>query len=146
MRARIRLTLEKNKPWIRSPHYLTSPDETTTRAGNKTTRGQEYAAVGIDPILLNATKQAVRSAIAWLVGEKGLTREEAYMLCSVVADLKIVEAVDIPHYAVSCSIPLSIFHGFCLSRIEFIPGSLVDNAQNSNHEKVTAIDLLIQLL
>lgn len=76
-RARIRLTLEKNKPWIRSPHYLTSPDETTTRAGNRTTRGQKYAAVGIDTNLLDATKKTVRSAIAWLVGEKGLTREKA---------------------------------------------------------------------
>ncbi|OAQ69036.1 acetamidase/formamidase [Pochonia chlamydosporia 170] len=106
MKARLRLTLEKNKPWIKSPHYLTS-SEVKNRANNN--RGQEYAAVGIDDNLLEATKKGLRSAIDWLVGEKGLTREEAYMLCSVVADLKIVEAVDMPHYAVACSIPLSIF-------------------------------------
>lgn len=106
MKARLRLTLEKNKPWVKSPHYLTS-SEAKTRANNN--RGQEYAAVGIDENLLEATKKGLRSAIDWLVGEKNLTREEAYMLCSVVADLKIVEAVDMPHYAVACSIPLSIF-------------------------------------
>ncbi|KAG5999458.1 hypothetical protein E4U21_006787 [Claviceps maximensis] len=105
MTARLRLTLERNKPWIKSPHYL------TCRAGTKPARGQEYAAVGIDASLVEATKKGLRGAIAWLVAEKGLTREEAYMLCSVVADLKIVEAVDMPHYAVACSIPLSIFTG-----------------------------------
>ncbi|KAG6032926.1 hypothetical protein E4U41_007084 [Claviceps citrina] len=108
MKARLRLTLEKNKPWVKSPHYLTCSD-IKTRAGD--TRGQEYAAVGIDADVLEATKKGLRSAIDWLAGEKDLTREEAYMLCSVVADLKIVEAVDMPHYAVACCIPLSIFAG-----------------------------------
>jgi acetamidase/formamidase len=106
MKARLRFTLEKNKPWIKSPHFLTS-SEAQTRANNN--RGQEYAAIGIDANLLEATKKAVRSAIDWLAAEKDLAREEAYMLCSVVADLKIVEAVDMPHYAVACAIPLSIF-------------------------------------
>ncbi|TWU76618.1 hypothetical protein ED733_008175 [Metarhizium rileyi] len=106
MKARLRLTLEKNKAWVKSPHYLTSP-EAKTRVNNN--RGQEYAAVGIDADLLEATKKGVRSAIDWLVAEKGLEREEAYMLCSVVGDLKVLEAVDMPHYAVACSIPLSIF-------------------------------------
>ncbi|KAK2595315.1 hypothetical protein QQS21_006971 [Conoideocrella luteorostrata] len=108
MKARLRLTLEKNKPWVKSPHYLTS-SEPKTRASSF--RGQEYATVGIDANLLEATKKGLRGAIDWLVGEKGLGREDAYMLCSVVADLKIVEAVDMPHYAVACSIPLSIFVG-----------------------------------
>ncbi|KAF5123585.1 hypothetical protein E5D57_011500 [Metarhizium anisopliae] len=106
MKARLRLTLEKDKPWVKSPHYLTSP-EAKTRANSN--RGQEYAAVGIDANLLEATKKGVRGAIDWLCAEKDLSREEAYMLCSVVGDLKIVEAVDMPHYAVACCIPLGIF-------------------------------------
>lgn len=108
MKARLRLTLEKDKPWVKSPHYLTSP-EAKTRANSN--RGQEYAAVGIDANLLEATKKGVRGAIDWLCAEKDLSREEAYMLCSVVGDLKIVEAVDMPHYAVACCIPLGIFVG-----------------------------------
>ncbi|KAG5953707.1 hypothetical protein E4U53_003499 [Claviceps sorghi] len=107
MMARLRFTPEENKSWVKSPHYLTSSDVTAAHAPN--IRGQEYAAVAVDGHLLEATKKGLRGAIAWLVGEKGLTREEAYMLCSVVVDLKIVEVVGMPHYAVACSTPLSIF-------------------------------------
>ncbi|KHN98039.1 acetamidase/formamidase [Metarhizium album ARSEF 1941] len=106
IKARLRLTLEKDKPWVKSPHFLTCP-EAEARADHR--RGQEYAAVGIDADLLEATKKGVRGAIDWLCADKGLAREEAYMLCSVVGDLKVVEAVDMPHYAVACSIPLGIF-------------------------------------
>ena len=104
MTARLRLTIEKAKPWVQSPHYLTAPTSAQTAQ-----RGQEYAAVGIDADLREAARKGLRSAIDWLQGEKGLSREEAYMLCSVVADLKIVEAVDMPHYAVACAVPLGIF-------------------------------------
>lgn len=41
--------------------------------------------------------------------EKGLSRVEAYMLASVAADLRIVEAVDMPHFAVACAFPLGVF-------------------------------------
>ncbi|KAJ6444606.1 acetamidase/formamidase [Purpureocillium lavendulum] len=104
MRARLRLSVEKGKPWVQSPHYLTAPT-----APLATRRGQEYAALGIDADVREAARKGLRSAIDWLQAEKGLSREEAYMLCSVVADLKIVEAVDMPHYAVACAVPLGIF-------------------------------------
>ncbi|KYK59384.1 acetamidase/formamidase [Drechmeria coniospora] len=102
MRARLRLTVEKDKPWIRSPHYMTAPKP-------EPTRGCEYAVVGIDADLREAARKALRGAIDWLAAERALSRAEAYMLCSVVADLKIVEAVDMPHYAVACAVPLAIF-------------------------------------
>ena len=49
--------------------------------------------------------------LAWLIHTKDLTKEEACVLMSIAGDLKIVEAVDMPNYAVSMSIPLSIFVG-----------------------------------
>ncbi|OAA68859.1 acetamidase/formamidase [Cordyceps fumosorosea ARSEF 2679] len=104
MRARLRFTLEKGKPWVRSPHLITPPGEQPYAD-----RGQEYAVMGIDADLREATRKAVRSAIEWLSAEKGLERSEAYMLCSVVGDLKIAQTVDMPHYGVVCSIPLGIF-------------------------------------
>ena len=107
MTARLRLTVERGKSWVRSPHYLTPAPGPESQPEPR--RGQEYAAVGIDADLREAARKGLRGAIDWLEGEKGLTREEAYMLCSVVADLKIVEAVDMPHYAVACSVPLNIF-------------------------------------
>ena len=41
---------------------------------------------GIAPDLMDATREAVRAMIAHLVNACGLTREEAYVLCSVAAD------------------------------------------------------------
>jgi formamidase len=38
----------------------------------------------------------------------GLERENAYALCSVAADLRISEAVNVPYGLVSCSLPLSV--------------------------------------
>jgi acetamidase/formamidase len=105
MHTTIKLSVEKSKPWITSPHFITPKDESV-----KSEKG-EYAALGIDADLREASKKALRGMIAWLVSEKGLSREEAYMLASVAADLKIAEIVDMPHYAVACSLPLSVFMG-----------------------------------
>lgn len=109
MKVTVRLTVEKGMKWVVSPHYVTSEkhSENLMRGGNK----GEYAVLGIDADLREASRKALRGLINWLVGEKGLTREEAYILASVAADLKIAEAVDMPHYGVACSLPLSIFVG-----------------------------------
>lgn len=107
MKVTVRLTVEKGMKCVISPHYVTSEkhSENLMRAGNK----GEYAALRIDANLREASRKALRSMINWLVAEKGLTREEAYILASVTADLKIAEAVDMPHYGVACSLPLSVF-------------------------------------
>ena len=44
-----------------------------------------------------------------LVSERGLSREEAYAVCSVAVDLKISEIVDAPNWIVSAFLPESIF-------------------------------------
>jgi acetamidase/formamidase len=41
--------------------------------------------------------------------ERGFSREEAYIICSVAADLKISEIVDAPNWIVSAFMPDSIF-------------------------------------
>jgi len=53
-----------------------------------------YIAMGLNPDLSEALKSAVREAIDFLVAEKHLTREDAYMLCSVAVDFNITQAVD----------------------------------------------------
>lgn len=111
MTARIRLTVEKQKPWVVSPHYLTSENIDVQAEGKERGGKGYYAACGVDPDLREASRKALRGLIAWLVGEKRLTREEAYMLASVSADLKMAEVVDMPNYVVACSLPLSIFVG-----------------------------------
>jgi acetamidase/formamidase len=47
--------------------------------------------------------------IQHLHATRGLTREEAYVLCSAAADLRIEEAVDRPNWLVSLSLPSSVF-------------------------------------
>ena len=40
-----------------------------------------------------AARMAVREMITYLGAEHGLGREDAYMLCSVAADLRLLEVV-----------------------------------------------------
>ena len=53
-----------------------------------------WIVMGIDSNLVTAAKNAVREAISFLVTEKHLTREDAYMLASVAVDFNITELVD----------------------------------------------------
>ena len=44
-----------------------------------------------------------------LLGERGYTREQAYVICSVAVDLRISNAVDLPNVLVSALLPEAIF-------------------------------------
>lgn len=68
-----------------------------------------YCTMGIGPDLYINAQKAIRYMIKHLVDQYGLTREEAYILCSVAVDLKISEIVNRPNWIVSAYLPLSIF-------------------------------------
>ncbi|ROW09675.1 hypothetical protein VMCG_02274 [Cytospora schulzeri] len=87
-------------------HYTTPPR--TGEVAEDDLKGT-YAALGIHADPREAARMALRGLIDWLEKEKGLARTEAYMLASVAASLKMTEVVDMPNFAVSCSIPLSTF-------------------------------------
>jgi len=53
-----------------------------------------YIGMGFDDDLSNATRKALRNTIDFLVAEKGMTRDDAYMLISVAGDVEITELVD----------------------------------------------------
>ncbi len=74
-----------------------------------TNRGRYYAVTAHGPDLFASSQQAVRYMIDHLVRERGLSREEAYIVCSVAVDLKISEIVDAPNWIVSAFLPESIF-------------------------------------
>lgn len=57
----------------------------------------------------DATTDAIREMITHLHDERGLTRKEAYILCSVAADLKINEVVDDSNWVVSAYLTDSLF-------------------------------------
>ena len=63
------------------------------------------------PDLFASSQQAIRYMIDHLVEERGLSREQAYILSSVAVDLSISEIVDAPNWIVSASLPESIFAG-----------------------------------
>lgn len=63
------------------------------------------------PDLYANAQQALRYMIDHLVHERGLSREEAYVLCSVCVDLKINEIVDVPNWIVSASLPEIVLRG-----------------------------------
>jgi acetamidase/formamidase len=54
----------------------------------------KFITMGIDEDLTAATKMAVREMIDFLVQEKHMTREDAYMLASMAADLHVTQVVD----------------------------------------------------
>lgn len=58
--------------------------------------------------LLLASRNALANLMD-LLEERGFTRQQAYVLCSVAADLRIGNVVDAPNYTVSAMIPEAIF-------------------------------------
>jgi formamidase len=46
-----------------------------------------------------------------LLEERGFTRQQAYVICSVGVDLRISNVVDVPNYVVSALLPEAIFAG-----------------------------------
>lgn len=55
-----------------------------------------------------AARNAVLNMIA-LLQERGYSREQAYVICSVAMDLHVSNVVDVPNYTVSALLPEAIF-------------------------------------
>ena len=67
-----------------------------------------WIAMGLNPDLTEALKMAVRETIDFLVAEKHMSREDAYMLASVGVDFDVTQAVD-GTKGIHAMIPKSIF-------------------------------------
>ena len=91
---------------IDSPQYRVPPGALPRAEGTG-----YHVSTGVAPDLMEATKQAVRATMEQLVDRHGLSREEAYALCSVAADLRIHEVVDAPNWVVGAFLPDDIFTG-----------------------------------
>jgi acetamidase/formamidase len=103
MRARLRFTVESRT--ISAPRFQT-PGALTPLVDS----AGHHGAMGIGPDLMEGARAAVRESIAWLVEEHGLTREDAYVTCSLAGDLKLLEVVDGGMWNVGFTLPLSILH------------------------------------
>ena len=69
-----------------------------------------YITMGLHEDLTEATKLCVRETVDFLMTEKKLSRDDAYMLTSVAVDLRITQLVD-GNKGVHAMIPKSIFAG-----------------------------------
>lgn len=56
-----------------------------------------------------ATRDALIRIIDWMVENKGLSREQAYVVSAAAVDLRIGQLVDVPNFVVSAILPLDIF-------------------------------------
>jgi acetamidase/formamidase len=64
---------------------------------------------GIGPDLMQCARDAVSGMVDLLTATHGMRPVEAYMLCSVCADLRISEIVDRPNWVVSLYMPRIVF-------------------------------------
>ena len=69
----------------------------------------EIMTMGFDPDLNRAAEMAIREMVAYLVAERHMTPEDAYMLCSMAVDLQITQNVD-GVKGVHALLPKQIFH------------------------------------
>ncbi|MCS7386862.1 MAG: acetamidase/formamidase family protein [archaeon GB-1867-005] len=68
-----------------------------------------YLTVGVGSDLMTAARDAVLDMIDLIVSKHKLSREDAYILTSIMADLKISEIVDKPNWIVTAHLPKDIF-------------------------------------
>ena len=107
MYAVMRFSLEKDRS-IPTPQYRTAPGPLTPHVNY----GAFYGTTGVGGDLYAAAQDATRAMIDHLGSRYGLSAEDAYLLCSLVVDLKISEIVDAGQYVVSAVLPESIFLSF----------------------------------
>ena len=94
LQGRFRLTVRKDMS-------LTMP-----RAETDT----HYITHGIDPVLDNAAKQALREMLTLIQEKSNLSKEDAYTLCSIAADLRVSQIVN-QHKGIHVMLKKSALHG-----------------------------------
>jgi acetamidase/formamidase len=99
----LRFTVEKGRS-IPAPQYRT-PSPLTPRVNT----APFYATTGVGSDLYAAAQDAIRAMIDHITKTSGLGRQDAYVLCSLVVDLKISEIVDAGQYIVSAVLPEAVF-------------------------------------
>ncbi|HEX5260063.1 MAG TPA: acetamidase/formamidase family protein, partial [Gaiellales bacterium] len=104
MRTTIQVSVERDMG-LRAPALRRAPGPLTPRVD----AGGWFATTGVEADLMEAARSAVRGMIDHLVRTRGLSREDAYMLCSLAGDLKITEVVDAPNWMVGFFVPDAIF-------------------------------------
>ena len=115
----VRFTIHKGEaerhgirmPRFSHPGYFSSPEWAAPR-NFIATMGYPITSEGVNDgeNVTLAARNALLNMID-LLGERGWSREQAYVICSVAVDLKISNIVDLPNVTVSAFLPEDIFAG-----------------------------------
>jgi acetamidase/formamidase len=105
MRVALQLDLLKGAN-LRFPRFTTAGPVSRHFDAN----GYEVT-TGVGPDLMECARAAVKGMIDLLTSRHGMRPDEAYMLCSVCADLRVSEIVDVPNWVVSLYFPRVVFEG-----------------------------------
>ncbi|NQV19849.1 MAG: acetamidase/formamidase family protein [Rhodospirillales bacterium] len=89
---------------LKNPHFET-PGPVTRHLDEK----GYFVTTGIGPDLMQNARDAVSGMIDLLGRLQGLAAIDAYLLCSVCADLRIGEIVDLPNFIVTMYFPKVVF-------------------------------------
>ncbi len=103
MYATLRFNLLKGRS-IPAPQFQTPGSLTPKSEG-----AGWYATMGVNPDLMQAAKDSLRAMVEHISTTYSMEPVEAYVLASLVVDLKVSEVVDQPNWIVSSYLPLSIF-------------------------------------
>jgi acetamidase/formamidase len=76
-------------------------------SGSETSR--YHVCTGIHEDLMEATRDATRAMVDYIVHRHDRDRQEAYAIASVAVDLRIHEVVDVPNWVVGAFLPEAIF-------------------------------------
>ena len=97
--TRLRLSLSDKR--IQEPQLRLSGPPTVIQ-------GAYHGCTAHAPDLMLASQNATRYLIEWLCRETHLSAEDAYILASVVAELRISQVVDAPNWTVTAFFPLQV--------------------------------------
>lgn len=101
MRSTTRIRIHLSDVSVGHPH-VTSPS-----FGDPS--GAVHGCVANGTELLATVQTALRQLIQWICHERGLDAADAYVLCSVAAQLRLSQVVNAPRYTVTGFIPLGVF-------------------------------------
>ncbi|MCJ7499810.1 acetamidase/formamidase family protein [bacterium] len=89
---------------------ISFPQFTTPGPVSRHFDGKGYlVTTGVGPDLMESARNAVGDMVDLIASRYGMEEVEAYMLCSVCADLRISEIVDVPNFIVSYYFPRIVF-------------------------------------
>jgi acetamidase/formamidase len=104
MKVKLKVDLIKQQPLV-GPYALTSGDQISPRYAAK----PFHTFIESDENPRLACQRVVRRAMAYLQERIGVSKEQAYVLCSVVLDLKVSQLVNVPLTTISGYLPEAIF-------------------------------------